>query len=356
MHVADFHRIVVRNDSTTGLRAVFAIHDLTLGPALGGVRRWAYGSDEEAMQDAVRLARGMTRKNALAGIPFGGGKSVILAPARQRGTGGPPASPITAPQLATFGRWIEELGGEYVVAEDVGMRVADLELVANETDYVTGIGREHRGGNPGPKTAWGVFIGVRVVAERLGLPSLRGVDVAVQGLGNVGMALCQLLHDAGARLKVADIDDVRVERARRSFGATALPVADVLAANVDIVAPCALGGVITPRLARTMPARAIAGSANNQLACREVAATLRQRGILYAPDYVINAGGVISAGLEYLRQDGFEAKVQEIGPRLASIFDRSAATGLPESTIAEAMAQEVIKSPVMANLTRRAAA
>ncbi len=345
MRVDDFHRIVIRNDPATGLRAIFAIHDLALGPALGGVRRWAYASDDDALADVARLARGMTRKNALADLPFGGGKSVILAPPASRQACGLPAQAITEAELVRFGQWIEDLGGEYVVAEDVGMRVADLQHVATTTAHVTGIGRHGRGGDPGPKTALGVFTGIRVVAERLGYSCLGGVRIAVQGLGSVGMALCELLHDAGAKLTVADIDAAKVVCARSRFQATAMPVADVMGADVDIVAPCALGSAITPKLAETMPAKAVAGSANNQLASPDVAWTLKKRGILNAPDYIINAGGVISAGLEHLGQDGFEEKVREIGPRLGRILAESAATGEPESAVADAMAQRLLSRP-----------
>lgn len=339
----EFERIVFRHDPATGLKAIFALHDLTLGPALGGVRRWHYGSDAEALADVKALARGMTAKNALAGLPFGGGKSVILAPGpvgRER-SAGPAARPMTAAEREQFGRWIESLGGAYVAAEDVGMRVADLAGMRPATRHVTGIGRDGRGGNPGPKTALGVFVGIGVVAQRLGL-ALADARVAVQGLGNVGMALCERLHEAGARLTVADIDASKTAEAAERFGARILPVGQVLAADVDIVAPCALGGAITSTLARTMPARAVAGSANNQLAENAVAAELRRRGIRYAPDYVINAGGVISAGLEYLGRDGFERKVQDIGRRLARIFDRADASGESEARVADAMAQEVL--------------
>ena len=341
---SDFHRIEIRNDPATGLRAIFALHDLTLGPALGGIRRWAYANDGEALADVVRLARGMTAKNALAELPFGGGKSVILAPGNL-GAGrkcGPPARPITVPELHKLGEWIEALGGDYVAAEDVGMRVSDLATAGARTRHVTGIGTGGRGGNPGPRTAVGVFAGIRVVARRLGFDGLRGVRVAVQGLGNVGMALCELLHSEGARLTVADIDRAKVVRARHRFNAASTSTARVLLADVDIVAPCALGHAVTMRVAQTLHAGGIAGSANNQLASPEVGLALQARGVLYAPDYVINAGGVISAGLEYLGEDGFEAKVGGIGPRLERIFTAAEATGKPEAAVAAAMAERAL--------------
>ena len=339
MRLDDFHRVVVRNDPASGLRAVFAIHDLTLGPALGGVRRWAYPDDNAAIADVVRLARGMTFKNALANLPFGGGKSVIIAP----GASGAPADRVTKEQLAQFGRWLDELGGEYVVAEDVGMGVADLGCIGAETDYVTGVGRGGRGGNPGPRTVQGVFIGMQVVAERLGLAGLGSARVAVQGLGNVGMALCERLHRAGAELVVADINPAKVALAQTRFAANALPVDALLAASVDIIAPCALGGAITPQLAATMAAHAIAGSANNQLAHAAVGRLLKSRGILYAPDYVINAGGVISGGLEYLGRDGFDAEVEQIGPRLMGIFNEAQASDSTEADVADAMAPAILR-------------
>ena len=343
MRVDDFHRIVIRNDPVTGLRAIFAIHDLTLGPALGGVRRWAYPDHAAALADVTRLARGMTCKNALADLPFGGGKSLIVAPGAEGGKAGPPARPITEAELAQFGRWIEELGGDYVAAEDVGMRVADLACMGRVTRYVTGIGRGGRGGNPGPRTAEGVVIGIEVAAARLGL-DLAQARIAVQGLGNVGMAVCERLHGVGATLIVADIDAAKVALARRRFGAKAAAVDEVLRAPVDIVAPCALGGAVTDRLAATMPARAIAGSANNQLANLAVGETLRTRGILYAPDYVINAGGVISAGLEYLGKGGYDDKLRGIGKRLERIFDVARESGATEADVAEAMAREALRN------------
>lgn len=358
MHLADFDRVVFRNDPATGLRAIFALHSLALGPALGGVRRWHYGSDAEALADVATLARGMSSKNALAGIPFGGGKSVILAPGRD-GAAGPAREPLTAAQRMQFGRWIEDLRGDYVAAEDVGMRVADLAGMGQATAHVTGVGRDGVGGNPGPKTALGVFIGIGVVAQRLGLP-LAGLRVAVQGLGNVGMALCELLHQAGAKLTVADIDASKVRLAETKLQATAASVADVLRTDVDVVAPCALGGAITADLAATMPARAIAGSANNQLASDDAANILHRRGIRYAPDYVVNAGGVISAGLEYLggpaaETAAVERQIRQIGARLTQIFNAAEAAGEPEARVADALAQEVLASGARPTPLERAA-
>ena len=338
MRLEDFHRIDIRNDAATGLRAIFALHDLTLGPALGGIRRWTYADHAEALADVVRLARGMTAKNACAGLPFGGGKAVIMAPARD-GRAGPPTRPLGRAELLKLGEWIDDLAGDYVAAEDVGMSVADLAIAGENTRHVTGIGRGGRGGDPGPHTAVGVLTGVRVVAERIGAPDLSGLRVAVQGLGSVGMALAGLLHEAGARLVVADIDADKVASAVDRFGAIAAPVDEVLLADVELVAPCALGGALTEAVAKSMRAKGVAGSANNQLAEPRVADILKARGIRYAPDYVINAGGVISAGLEYLERDDFNALANGIGPRLARIFDEADASGQPEAAVADAMAR-----------------
>ena len=323
----DFHRIELRADRRTGLRAVFALHDLTLGPATGGVRRWRYTSEDDAVVDAVRLARGMTCKNALAGLPFGGGKAVIMSD----------GAPVTKAQLRVLGRWIDELRGEYISAEDVGMRVEHMVEVRKETRFVTGIGDRGLGGHPGPKTARGVFRGIEVALGG----SVNGARVAVQGLGAVGMALVELLAAAGAHLTVADLDADRVEVAEH-LGAERCGVDDVLLGDVDVVAPCALGQIVTPEVARALKARVVAGSANNQLASDEAGRILHERGIVYAPDYVINAGGIISAGYEYLGWSGAEAQIDAIGPRLDAIFRESAATGAPTHEIAERMALAVI--------------
>ena len=347
MRLRDFHRIEMRSDSKTGLFAVFALHDLTLGPALGGVRRWAYADESDALADVVRLARGMTAKNALAGIPFGGGKSVIAAPGAGKNgrASGPPAHPITAAELVKLGEWIEDLGGEYVAAADVGMGAQDLITAGRRTRHIAGV----RGDSEtGPRTAHGVFTAIEVVARRLGFADLAGVRVAVQGLGKVGMPLCKLLRDAGAVLAVADIDDARATLATERFAASAVAVERALVADVDIVAPCALGGAITSRVASEMRARAVAGAANNQLADHEAARLLKQRGVLYAPDYVVNAGGVISAGLDYLGSDGFADKVREIGPRLESIFDEAQRTGELESDVADALVRQRLEEAACA--------
>ena len=331
----DFHRVEVRTDRATGLKAVFALHDLTLGPATGGVRRWCYESEDAAVADAMRLAEGMTCKNALAGLPFGGGKSVILSDGK----------PVTRAQLRVFGRWLDQLGGEYVAAEDVGMTVAHMTEVRQETAFVTGIGA-----HPGPKTARGVFVGIEAALQG----QVTGTRIAVQGLGAVGMALVKLLLAAGARVLVADLDQAKVQRAM-ALGAEFAGVEEVLLSEVDVLAPCALGAVITSERARRLRAKVVAGSANNQLAEPLAGNILHQRGIRYAPDYVVNAGGIIHAGYEYLGWSGASSQIDAIGPRLEAILAESNVTCEPTHVIADRMARAAIEAGPSRKLTATAA-
>jgi leucine dehydrogenase len=341
----EHEQIVYRHDRETGLRAIIAIHDTRLGPAAGGCRYWHYPGVNEALTDALRLSRGMTFKNALADIPFGGGKSVLLARPDRR---------LSDIELRVFGRWIEELSGRYVTAEDVGMRVADMRLVAEETRYVSGLGQHGIGGDPSPATAEGVLLGMKAaVRARLGAADLEGIRVAVQGLGNVGYDLCRRLCAADARLMVADLDQAAVERVVSEFGALAVAPDEILSRDVDVFAPCALGGVLTVETAERLRASVVAGSANNQLLTPEVAAILRMRGVLYAPDYVINAGGVISVAAEYLSANGgtidggcrdwIRGRIEGISARLEEIFAEAERSGRTTDEIAEEMALRVIE-------------
>jgi leucine dehydrogenase len=277
----------------------------------------------------------MTFKNALADIPFGGGKAVIL---------GQPDSRLSARQLETFGAWVEDLNGRYVTAEDVGMHVADMRVIARATRHVSGFGTAGIGGDPSPRTAEGVLLGIEAAVRfRLGADSLRDVRVAVQGLGNVGFHLATLLRQRGARLWVADIDGDRVHRAVKGLGAAPMNVDDIVAADVDVLAPCALGGVLDRRTVGNLRATVVAGAANNQLARDEIGDVLAERGILYAPDYVINAGGVISIAQEYLGLDDpswVTSRLAAIGERLEVIFQRARDAGTATSRIADQMAQE----------------
>jgi leucine dehydrogenase len=282
------------HDEESGLKAIIAIHSTALGPAAGGCRMWPYASEEAALEDVLRLSRGMSFKNAMAGLPFGGGKSVIL---------GDSTRDKSESLLRAFGRCVDGLGGRYVTAEDVGISESDVEILARETRHVSG--RRQRGGaaggNPAPKTAFGVFLGMRAAVElKLGRTHFEGLKVAVQGVGQVGYHLCKLLRNAGATVIVADVRADNAERAAQEFGARVVAPDEVLFEGVDVIAPCALGAVFTRENVARLQAPVIAGAANNQLATDEVGAELQRRGILYAPDYVVNAGGIVSAGLEYL--------------------------------------------------------
>ncbi len=276
------------HDPATGLKAIIAIHDTTLGPALGGCRMWAYASEAEAVTDALRLSQGMTYKSALAGLKFGGGKSVIIGNAKAD----------KSPELMrAMGSAVERLGGRYIVAEDVGVGTADVTEMATRTSHVAGL--PGQGGDPSPATAYGVYMGIRAaVAFRQRRNSLDGVRVAVQGLGNVGRNLCGYLAEDGADLTVADINPDAVSQAVSSFGARTTSADRIHAADVDVYAPCALGAVINDTTVDEIRATVVAGSANNQLSEARHGAELARRGILYAPDYVINAGGIINIAHE----------------------------------------------------------
>ena len=328
-------------DAASGLRAIIAIHSTKLGPSFGGCRAWTYATPAVALNDALRLSRGMSYKNAMAGLPFGGGKAVILRPA---------GGTVSDAQFEAFGRAVNDLGGRYITAEDVGVSVRSMQLVARHTRYVGGLprgeGTSHRDGDPSPRTALGVYCGIEAaVRARLGGRGLQGLRVAVQGLGNVGFNLCELLHRAGAVLTVADIDQAAVERAQERFGATAVSIDDILYQDVDVLAPCALGGIFNGKSIPLLKAAVIAGGANNQLATDADGQRLHERGILYAPDYVINAGGIIWVSAEYLGE--FEetqalVRVRRIGQTLDGIFEESARSGLPPHAVADARARQLL--------------
>lgn len=334
----DHEQIVFRRDRCSGLKAIIAIHDTSRGPALGGCRIWPYESDDAALTDALRLSRGMTYKSAMAGLPYGGGKAVIIAdPARDK----------SEALWRAFGRAVDSLGGRYVTAEDVGTRPADLEIVRRETRHVVGIA-EGGAGDPSPATAYGVFTGIQAACiERLRRSDIAGLSVAVQGLGNVGFALARMLHDAGAELYVTDIDELAVARAVKELGATAVAPEEIHALEVDVFAPCALGAVINDSTIGRLHAPIVAGSANNQLAEPRHGHALWQRNILYAPDYVINAGGVIWISHEGPDFDAGRAgaHVARIGDTLSEIFARARQDGVPPEVAADRIAESRFKRP-----------
>jgi leucine dehydrogenase len=335
----DAHELVVfGHDPHTGLRAVIAVHSTALGPAAGGCRMWPYASTAEAVTDVLRLSRGMSYKNAMAGLAFGGGKAVIIGDARKNKT----------PELfEAFGRFVDSLGGRYVTAEDVGTTTQDMESVARATSYVSGLGRKpgEAGGDPGPKTALGVFLGIKAAVKfRFGRSDLSGVRVAVQGLGGVGYHLSRMLTADGAVLRVSDVRPTAVERVRDEFKASVVSPEQILAEDVDVFAPCALGAIFSAQSISKLRARIVAGAANNQLATDADGNALHAAGVLYAPDYVINAGGIISVAREYY--GGTEAQVtteiHDIPARLTEIFERSRRENRPTNAVADQMARERI--------------
>jgi leucine dehydrogenase len=324
------------HDPDCGLRAIIAIHDLSRGPALGGCRMWPYASDDEALTDALRLARGMTYKSALADLPYGGGKSVII---------GDPRRHKSEALFRAMGRFVDSLGGRYIIAEDVGVSLADVDIMAEETDYVAGT-TMGGAGDPSPATAHGVFMGIKAaVKHKLGKDDLKGVTVAVQGLGSVGFGLCRHLSEAGADLIVSDIHPAAVSRAIEAFDARAVPADGIHAVEADVFAPCALGAVINDKTLPQIKARIVAGSANNQLAEPRHGEMLLRRGILYAPDYVINAGGIIHIsheGESYDQAKAF-AHVALIHDTLLEIFAQADKERVPTSQAADRLAERRFK-------------
>lgn len=327
-------------DPDSGLSAVIAVHSTRLGPAAGGVRFWHYASSDAAITDALRLSRGMSFKNAMAGLDLGGGKGVVLA--------AKPGDTITEAQLKAFGRAVESLGGRYVTAEDVGMSEARMKVIAGQTRYVSGlpVSSGAAGGDPGPYTALGVYLGLKAAARRgLGADEMKGVHVAIQGVGSVGGGLARLLARDGARLTLADVNADRAKALAEELGAQAADANAILAIEADVVSPNALGAILSERSIDALQAKIIAGAANNQLATPEDGARLHERGITYAPDYVINAGGIINVGLEYLGHGDeaeVKARINRIPERLTEVWDESDRTGRPASEVADAIAQRLI--------------
>jgi leucine dehydrogenase len=332
-------RVLFCRDEPSGLCAIIALHSTALGPAAGGTRLWSYASDDEALYDVLRLSQGMSFKNAMAGLKFGGGKAVIMKTADFEASDA---------LFERFGEFVDTLGGDYITAEDVGMSVEIMETVARRTRYVSGLPLKSgkAGGDPSPKTALGIYCGIEAAAKaRLGRDDLAGMRVAVQGAGHVGYHLCKLLHEAGARLLVSDLDEARVDRVCAEFAAQRVSAAEILAADVDVLAPCALGAIVDEDSIPRIRARIIAGGANNQLRTPEDGRRLAQAGILYAPDYVINAGGIINVACEYfgdVDDEGVTELVAQIGPRLAGIFEESQRTGEPTNVIADRQARKII--------------
>jgi leucine dehydrogenase len=327
------------HDEGCGLKAIIAIHSTHLGPAAGGARFWHYAKDEEALTDALRLSRGMSYKNAMAGLPLGGGKAVIMADAERT---------KTPDLLHAFGKSIDHLGGRYVTAEDVGMSVADMIEVRRSTRFVAGLPNSGGdvGGDPGPHTSLGVFLGIKAAVKRaLGKDSLDGLHIALQGAGSVASGVALHACTEGARLSIADVDQAKAEKLAQVTGGMVVSADDILGVEADVLSPCALGAILNQQTIAGLKTPIVAGGANNQLATHEDGSRLHDRGILYAPDYVINAGGIINVCTEFLG-DGdaslVRQRIEGIPLRLEQIWSESQASGRDPASVADSMAQRLI--------------
>jgi len=341
----DEHELVqLVHDRASGLTAIIALHSTHLGPGAGGTRFWHYADPQGAMRDALRLSRGMSYKNAMAGLPMGGGKAVVVLDAQRT---------KTPDMLAAFGDAIDALGGRYVTAEDVGASEADMVAISQRTPHVCGLpaGEGELGGDPGPFTAMGIFLGIKAaVAHKLGRSSVAGVRIALQGCGSVGGGVARLLAQEGARLTLADIDSARAKSLASELGTEAVEADAIMGVACDVFSPNALGAILDEQGVTRLDCAIVAGGANNQLARREHGRLLADRGILYAPDYVINAGGIINVSLEYLcRQHGEPCDVGEVHRRIAQIPERleaiwreSDVSGESPDVVADRMAQSLI--------------
>jgi len=329
-------QVVYCSDDATGLKAIIAVHSTALGPAAGGCRFWDYVNDEAALKDVLRLSKGMTYKNAMAGLKLGGGKGVII---------GNPKNLKSDDLFKAFGKAVNNLGGRYYTAEDVNITTGDMAVVNQVTDFVSGL--EGKSGNPGPFTALGTFLGIKAAVKfKLGTEDLSGIKVAVQGLGSVGYSLCEKLHAAGAELTVTDINQQILDKAATELNATVVSLDDIYSQDVDVYAPCALGASINDESIAQLKAVIIAGCANNQLEAARHDQVLLEKGILYAPDYVINAGGIINVALEIYPEpycaDKATGLVENIYHTLMSVFESAKDRNLPTGQVSDEMARAII--------------
>ena len=336
----DDHEIVhFVTDRENGLEAIIAVHSTHQGPGAGGTRLWHYPNRGDAIRDVLRLSRGMSYKNAMAGLKMGGGKAVILADQAR----------TKSPEMfAAFGRAVDGLCGKYVTAEDVGITVADLVQVAKQTRFVSGLPVEAGavGGDPGPHTSYGVFLGIKAaVRNKLGKESLSGLHIAIQGAGSVAGGVARRAAQEGARISLTDIDRARAERLAAEVGGTVVSPGEIMTLEADVLSPNALGAILTAESIAGLRVPIVAGGANNQLATPAEGDLIHQRGILYAPDYVINAGGIINVASEYLGdadEAGVKAKIEQIPGRLEQIWAESDATGRNPAAVADDMARRLI--------------
>ncbi|PAL23664.1 Glu/Leu/Phe/Val dehydrogenase [Sphingopyxis sp. GW247-27LB] len=336
----DHEHVHMFRDRASGLTAVIAVHSTHLGPGAGGVRYWHYPQRAAAITDALRLSRGMSYKNAMAGLPMGGGKGVILADDSANGGGAK-----TPELLAAFGRAVESLGGAYVTAEDVGITDADMVEIAKHTSHVSGlpVASGEAGGDPGPLTALGVYLGIKAaIREGLKTDSAKGVRIAIQGVGSVGGGVARRLAAEGATLTLADVNLARAKALADELGAELADSAAIMEIEADVLSPNALGAILTEASIERLRVPIVAGGANNQLATAADGQRIHDRGIVYAPDYVINAGGIINVALEYLGQgsrEEVESRIGLIPDRLAEIWAESRTSGTPAAAVADRMAQ-----------------
>lgn len=334
----DYEQLVICQDQTSGLKAIICIHDTTLGPALGGTRMWNYACEEDAIFDALRLARGMTYKNAAAGLNLGGGKTVIIGDSRTQ---------KNEELFRAFGRYVQSLNGRYITAEDVGTSVQDMDWVHLETDFVTGVSSSYgASGDPSPMTARGVWRGMKAAAmEAYGSDTLNGKTIAIQGLGHVGYYLAKHLHGEGAKLIVTDIHDDLIKRVVDEMGATAVSPDEIFGVEADIFAPCAMGAVVNDETIPQFKFQVIAGAANNVLKEEHHGDKLHELGILYAPDYVINSGGVINVAdeLEGYNYERALKKVEIIYDNVAKVLKIAKQYNIPTYIAADRMAEQRIE-------------
>ena len=330
-------QVLLYTDAASGLRTILAVHSTARGPAFGGCRMLHYTNDQAALTDALRLSQGMSLKNALADLPFGGGKAVILHPSGDFDR---------AALFRAFGQAIATLSGRYITAEDVGTTTSDMRVVQQHTPFVSGIPRLGAfGGDPSPKTAYGVFVAIEEGVRYHLKKTLNGRTVAVQGLGAVGMSLCAYLHEAGVKLVVADVDGARSSDAAHRFGARVVSPDRILFELADVLAPCALGATLNVDTIPHIQAAIVAGAANNQLATPQDGDDLHARGILYLPDFLVNAGGIVSVAREYLGTGSEESVLQEVGhirDRVTELLER--AVGQAPARVAEAWAKEKLRA------------
>lgn len=331
----DHETVLIGRDAASGYHGIIAIHNTSLGPAVGGTRFWNYRSEEEAVTDALRLSQGMTYKNALAGLPLGGGKSIII---------GDNKTPDRETLLRAHGRFVDTLHGRYITAEDVGTSPADMEIVRRETQYVAGL--LGGSGDPSPFTARGVFRAIQASSKFLwNRDELAGVTVALQGCGHVGYNLAKLLHESGAKLVASDVDEQNLSRVVEDFAAEMVSPREIFSVRADVFAPCALGGIINDRTIPELKVQIVAGAANNQLLEDRHGAMLREKDILYAPDYVANAGGILNGTTELLGWKPEDAlrKIDEIYDTTLRILETARAQGLTTNKAADQLAEDRLR-------------